>query len=159
VPTAEEAWIPMLTDDVQTAMYAAMKGRRNAEAAALRLALSALKSAAIEARRDLSDEEAVAVLQREARKRREAEQAYREAGRTERADQEAFELEVLGRYLPAAIDPAELAALVDDAVATTGANGPKDMGRVMGQVMPKVKGRADGNEVRRLVLERLSRDA
>jgi uncharacterized protein len=66
---------------------------------------------------------------------------------------------VLGRYLPAAIDPAELAALVDDAVATTGANGPKDMGRVMGQVMPKVKGRADGNEVRRLVLERLSRDA
>jgi uncharacterized protein len=159
VPTAEEAWIPMLTDDVQTAMYAAMKGRRNAEAAALRLALSALKSAAIEARHDLSDEEAVAVLQREARKRREAEQAYREAGRTERADQEAFELEVLGRYLPAAIDPAELAALVDDAVATTGANGPKDMGRVMGQVMPKVKGRADGNEVRRLVLERLSRDA
>jgi uncharacterized protein len=77
VPTAEEAWIPMLTDDVQTAMYAAMKGRRNAEAAALRLALSALKSAAIEARHDLSDEEAVAVLQREARKRREAEQAYR----------------------------------------------------------------------------------
>jgi uncharacterized protein len=149
----------MLTDDVQTAMYAAMKERRNAEAAALRLALSALKSAAIEARRDLSDEEAVAVLQREARKRREAEQAYRQAGRTERADQEAFELEVLGRYLPAAIDPAELAALVDDAVATTGANGPKDMGRVMGQVMPKVKGRADGNEVRRLVLERLSRDA
>jgi uncharacterized protein YqeY len=146
----------MLTDDVQTAMYAAMKARRADEAAALRLALSALKSAAIEARHDLSDEEAVAVLQREARKRREAEQAYREAGRTERADQEAFELEILGRYLPAAVDPAELAGLVDDAVAATGATGPKDMGRVMGQVMPKVKGRADGNEVRRLVLERLT---
>jgi uncharacterized protein len=146
----------MLTDDVQTAMYAAMKARRADEAAALRLALSALKSAAIEARHDLSDEEAVAVLQREARKRREAEQAYREAGRTERADQEAFELEILGRYLPAAVDPAELAGLVDDAVAATGATGPKDMGRVMGQVMPKVKGRADGNEVRRLVLERLA---
>jgi uncharacterized protein YqeY len=146
----------MLTDDVQTAMYAAMKARRADEAAALRLALSALKSAAIEARHDLSDEEAVAVLQREARKRREAEQAYREAGRTERADQEAFELEILGRYLPAAVDPAELAGLVDDAVAATGATGPKDMGRVMGQVMPKVKGRADGSEVRRLVLERLT---
>jgi uncharacterized protein YqeY len=149
----------MLTDDVQAAMYVAMKERRGGEAAALRLALSALKSAAIEARHDLSDEEAVAVLQREARKRREAEQAYRDAGRTERADQEAFELEVLGRYLPAAMDPAELAGLVDEAVATTGASGPKDVGRVMGQVMPKVKGRADGNEVRRLVLERLSRDA
>ena len=146
----------MLTDDVQTAMYAAMKARRADEAAALRLALSALKSAAIEARHDLSDEEAVAVLQREARKRREAEQAYREAGRTERADQEAFELDILGRYLPAAVDPAELAGLVDDAVAATGATGPKDMGRVMGQVMPKVKGRADGSEVRRLVLERLT---
>ena len=149
----------MLTDDVQAAMYVAMKERRGGEAAALRLALSALKSAAIEARHDLSDEEAVAVLQREARKRREAEQAYREAGRTERADQEAFELEVLGRYLPAAMDPAELAGLVDEAVTATGASGPKDLGRIMGQVMPKVKGRADGNEVRRLVLERLSRDA
>jgi uncharacterized protein len=146
----------MLTDDVQTAMYAAMKERRSDEAAALRLALSALKSAAIEARHDLSDEEAVAVLQREARKRREAEQAYREAGRTDRADREAFELEVLGRYLPAAIDPAQLAGLVDEAVTATGASGPRDVGRVMGQVMPKVKGRADGNEVRRLVLERLS---
>jgi uncharacterized protein len=146
----------MLTDDVQAAMYAAMKERRGDEAAALRLALSALKSAAIEARHDLSDDEGVAVLQREARKRREAEQAYREAGRTERADQEAFELEVISRYLPAAIDPAELADLVDEAVAASGASGPKDMGRVMGQVMPKVKGRADGNEVRRLVLERLS---
>jgi uncharacterized protein len=145
----------MLTDDVQTAMYAAMKERRADEVAALRLVLSALKSAAIEARHDLSDEEAVAVLQREARKRREAEQAYREAGRTERADQEAFELEVIGRYLPAAIEPAVLAGLVDEAVAATRASGPKDVGRVMGQVMPKVKGRADGNEVRRLVLERL----
>jgi uncharacterized protein len=145
----------MLTDDVQTAMYAAMKERRADEVAALRLVLSALKSAAIEARHDLSDEEAVAVLQREARRRREAEQAYREAGRTERADQEAFELEVIGRYLPAALDPSELAGLVDEAVAATRASGPKDVGRVMGQVMPKVKGRADGNEVRRLVLERL----
>jgi uncharacterized protein YqeY len=145
----------MLTDDVQTAMYAAMKERRADEVAALRLVLSALKSAAIEARHDLSDEAAVAVLQREARKRREAEQAYREAGRTERADQEAFELEVIGRYLPAALDPAELAGLVDEAVAATGASSPKDVGRVMGQVMPNVKGRADGNEVRRLVLERL----
>jgi hypothetical protein len=145
----------MLTDDVQTAMYAAMKERRADEVAALRLVLSALKSAAIEARHDLSDEEAVAVLQREARKRREAEQAYREAARTERADQEAFELEVIGRYLPAALDPAELAGLVDEAVAATDASGPKDVGRVMGQVMPKVKGRADGNQVRRLVLERL----
>jgi uncharacterized protein len=145
----------MLIDDVQQAMFQAMKARRSDEVAALRLALSALKSAAIDARRDLSDDEAVAVLQREARKRREAEQAYRDAGRPERADREAFERSVLDRFLPAALAPADLARLVDEAVAATGATGPKQLGKVMGRLMPQVKGRADGNEVRRLVQERL----
>jgi uncharacterized protein len=172
----------VLIDDVRQAMYQAMKARRSDEAAALRLLLSALRSAAIDARQDptraarhqthgipegdqaggqgggrpeLTDEQAVAVLQREARKRREAEQAYRDAGREERADREAFERSVVERYLPARLEPAELARLVDEAVAATGASGPKELGKVMGRVMPAVKGRADGNEVRRLVLERL----
>jgi len=145
----------MLIDDVQQAMFQAMKARRGDEVAALRLALSALKSAAIDARRDLSDDEAVAVLQREARKRREAEQAYRDAGRPERADREAFERSVIDRFLPSMLQPDELARLVDEAVAATGATGPKELGKVMGRLMPQVKGRADGNEVRRLVQERL----
>jgi uncharacterized protein YqeY len=97
----------------------------------------------------------VAVLQREARKRREAERAYRDAGRTDRAEQEAYERSVLERYLPAALDPDELVRLVEEAVTATGASGPKELGKVMGRLMPQVKGRADGNEVRRLVLERL----
>jgi len=129
--------------------------REFGETAALRLALSALKSAAIDARGDLADAEAVAVLQREARKRREAEQVYRDAGRATQADQEAYERSVLERFLPAALDPDELAHLVDQAVAASGASGPKELGKVMGRLMPQVKGRADGNEVRRLVLERL----
>ncbi|HEX7149020.1 MAG TPA: GatB/YqeY domain-containing protein [Actinomycetota bacterium] len=145
----------MLIDDVQQAMFSAMKAREAQETAALRLALSALKSAAIDARHDLSDDEAVAVLQRESRKRREAEQVYRDAGRAERAEQEAYERSVLERFLPARLDPAELARLVDEAVAASGASGPKELGKVMGRLMPQVKGRADGNEVRRLVLERL----
>jgi uncharacterized protein len=145
----------MLIDDVQQAMYSAMKAREARETAALRLALSALKSAAIDARHDLSDDEAVAVLQREARKRREAEQVYRDAGRAERAEQEAYERSVLERFLPAGLEPAELARLVDAAVSASGASGPKELGKVMGRLMPQVKGRADGNEVRRLVLERL----
>jgi uncharacterized protein len=145
----------MLIDDVQQAMFQAMKARRGEETAALRLALSALKSAAIDARKELSDEEAVAVLQREARKRREAEQVYRQAGRTDRAEQEAYEREVIDRFLPASLEPAELARLVDEAVAASGASGPKELGKVMGRLMPQVKGRADGNEVRRLVLDRL----
>ena len=136
-------------------MYDAMKGRRADETAALRLALAALKSAAIDARGELSDEQAVAVLQREARRRREAEQAYRDAGRPERADQEADERAVLERFLPARLDAAELAGLVDRAVAETGASGPRELGKVMGRVMPQVRGRADGDEVRRLALERL----
>jgi uncharacterized protein len=145
----------MLIDDVQQAMFQAMKARRGDEAAALRLALSALKSAAIDARGDLPDEQAVAVLQREARKRREAEQAYRDAGRQDRADGEAFERSVIERFLPAMLAPEELARLVDEAVAASGASGPKELGKVMGRLMAQVKGRADGNEVRRLVLERL----
>jgi uncharacterized protein len=145
----------MLTDDVQRTMFQAMKARRGDEAAALRLMLSALKSAAIDNRGDLSDEQAVAVLQREARRRREAEQAYRDAGRLDRADREAFERSVIDRFLPSMLEPAELARLVDEAVAATGASGPKELGKVMGRLMPQVKGRADGNEVRRLVLERL----
>jgi uncharacterized protein len=145
----------MLIDDVQQAMFQAMKARRTDEVAALRLALSALKSAAIDARKDLSDDQAVAVLQREARKRREAEQAYRDAGRPDRADREAFERSVIDRFLPSMLPPAELARLVDEAVAATGASGPKELGKVMGRLMAQVKGRADGNEVRRLVLERL----
>jgi uncharacterized protein len=149
----------MLTDDVQQAMFQAMKARQARETAALRLALSTLKSAAIDARRDLSDDEAVAVLQREARKRREAEQVYRDAGRAQQADQEAYERSVLERFMPAALDPAELARLVDEAVTASGASGPKELGKVMGRLMPQVKGRADGNEVRRLVLDRLGGQA
>jgi len=121
----------MLIDDVQQAMFSAMKARQAQETAALRLALSALKSAAIDARKDLSD------------------------GRAERAEQEAYERSVLERFLPAAMDPAELSRLVEEAVAASGASGPKELGKVMGRLMPQVKGRADGNEVRRLVLERL----
>ena len=146
----------MLTDQIQQDIYAAMKARRADEVAALRLVMSSLKSAAIDVRRDLSDDEATDVLTREAKRRREAETAYRDAGRTERADQEAFELSVIGRYLPERIEGAELQRLVDETVTATGATGPREMGKVMGVLMPKVKGRADGGEVRRLVQARLA---
>jgi uncharacterized protein len=145
----------MLTEDVREAMVAAMKARRSEEAGALRLALSALRSAAIDARRDLSDDEAVAVLQREVKNRREAEQVYRDAGRADRADNEALQAQVMSRFLPAPLEPAELAGLVDGAIAATGASGPRELGKVMGRVMPAVRGRADGNQVRQMVLERL----
>jgi len=146
----------MRVDDVKTAMYSAMKARRSDEAAALRLLLAELQSAEIEARSELDEAQVTQVLQREAKKRREAEAAYRDAGRTDRADQEAFELSVISRYLPAQLDRAELERLVDEAVAASGATSPRELGKVMGILMPKIKGRADGNEARRLVQARLS---
>jgi uncharacterized protein YqeY len=145
----------MLTDDVQQAMFAAMKARRADETSALRLALSALRSAAKDAGRDLSDDEAVAVLQREVKNRREAERIYRDAGRTDLAEHETYQAEVIDRFLPAQLEPAELSRIVDEAISSSGASSPKELGKVMGQVMPEVRGRADGNQVRQLVLERL----
>jgi uncharacterized protein len=145
----------MLIDDVQQAMFATMKARRPDETGALRLALSALRSATKDAGHDLTDDEAVIVLQREVKNRREAEQIYRDAGRSDRAGQEAFQAEVIGRFLPAPLDQAELERIVDEAIASSGASGPRELGKVMGRVMPAVRGRADGNQVRQLVLERL----
>ena len=143
----------MLIDDVQQAMFAAMKARRSDETGALRLALNALRTATKEAGRDLRGDEAVRVLQHEVKNRRQAEQVYRDAGRADRADQEAFQAEVLERFLPAPLKPAELARLVDEAIAASGASSPRELGKVMGRVMPAVRGRADGNRVRQLVLE------
>ncbi len=146
----------MRLDEIQQEMYTAMKARRKDETAALRLLLSSLKSAEKENREPLTDEQEIAVLQREAKQRREAETEYRAAGRTDRADQEAFELDVVLRYLPPQLSEAEVGKLVEEAVAATGASSPKELGRVMGALMPKVKGLADGNLVRRLLQERLS---
>jgi uncharacterized protein YqeY len=146
----------MRVDDIQTAMYEAMKARRGDEAAALRLLLAELRSAEIETQGELDDEQVAAVMRREAKKRREAEAAYRDAGRADRADQEAFELSIISRYLPAQLDRADLERMVDDAIATSGATSPRELGKVMGVLMPQVKGRADGNEVRKLVQARLS---
>src|SRR6266496_268802 len=136
----------MLIDDVQQAMFASMKARRSEETAALR---SATKDAG------LVVAEVVAVLQREVKNRREAEQIYRDANRPDRAEHEAFQAEVIGRFLPEPLDQAELERIVDEAIASSGATDPKELGKVMGRVMPAVRGRADGNQVRQLVLQRL----
>src|SRR6266540_3885058 len=138
----------MLIDDVQQAMFASMKARRSEETAALRPATK-------DAGHDLSDDEAVTVLQREVKNRREAEQIYRDANRPDRAEHEAFQAEVIGRFLPEPLDQAELERIVDEAIASSGATDPKELGKVMGRVMPAVRGRADGNQVRQLVLQRL----
>lgn len=133
-----------------------MKADERIRLSTLRLLASDLHNRRIELGHDLSDDEAIEVLSRALKKRREAEEEYRKAGRDERAATEAAEAEVIQRYLPEALDPSELDALIDEAIASTGASSSKEMGRVMGYLMPRIKGRAEGAEVSRRVRERLS---
>lgn len=146
-----------LADQIQSDLTAAMKARDQTTTAALRSAVAAIRNARVAEGQsgDLTDEQTTDLLGREAKKRTEAAEAFEQAGRSEQAEKERAELAVLRRYLPDRLDEVELRAVVDEAVAATGASGPGDLGRVMGAVMPRVKGRADGNHVRALVQERL----
>jgi uncharacterized protein len=132
--------------DVRTAMKAGEKDR----AGALRMIVDALQKDA-----KLGDGDEVAVLQRERKKRVEAADAYKEAGRTEQAAAEDFEAELIEGYLPQQLSDEELTGLVDAAVEETGASEQRQMGDVMKALMPKVGGRADGKRVSAAVRERL----
>jgi uncharacterized protein YqeY len=103
----------------------------------------------------ISEDQAIELLAREAKQRSEAAEAYEQGGRTELAEKERRELAVIQRYLPEQLGEDALRALIDETVEATGAAGPQDMGKVMGALMPKVKGRADGKHVSALVRERL----
>ena len=137
-------------EQVQADVRAAMKAGERERAGALRMIVDSLQKDA-----KLGDGDEVAVLQRERNKRIEAADAYREAGRSEQADAEGFEAELIEGYLPQQLSDEELAELVDTALAETGASEQKQMGDVMKALMPKVGGRADGKRVSAAVRERL----
>jgi uncharacterized protein len=147
-----------LTDQIQSDLTTAMKARDTETVATLRMVVAAIKNARVESGRtaDLSDEETLAILTREAKKRNEAATAYDEAGREELAAKERSELAILQRYLPEQLDDTELRAIVEEAATELGASTPSDMGKVMSAVMPKVRGRADGKRVQALVKEHLT---
>jgi uncharacterized protein len=134
----------------------AMKERDAERRDALRLILSNLRSAEKELQRPLHDEEELQVLQRERKKRVEAADAFRGAGRDERAMAEERELRVLEEFMPEPLGEEELEEIVDDAIAETGATSLRDLGRVMADVMPQIAGRADGSAVSQLVREKLA---
>ena len=144
--------IQRLAEEVKQAMLARENDRRDA----LRLILSSLKSAEKELQRPLSDEEELQVLQRERKKRLEAAEAFRAAGREEQAEKEEDELDVLEEYMPEQLSDDDLEEIVDDVIAEVGATGMRDFGRVMADVMPQVAGRADGSAVSQLVREKLA---
>jgi uncharacterized protein len=130
-----------------------MRARDRDRVGALRLLSSELQKAAKEAGSDVDE---AAVLQRERKRRMEAAEAYDDAGREDLAASERREAEVVDEYLPAQLSDEELGAIVGDAVAEAGATSPKEMGRVMSLVMPRVGGRADGRRVSAAVREKLS---
>ena len=122
----------------------------------LRLILSSLQGAEKELQRPLHEDEELQVLQRERKKRVEAAEAFRKAGRDEQADKEEDELDVLEEFMPEPISEDELESIVDDVIAEVGATSMRDIGRVMADVMPQVAGRADGSAVSQLVREKLA---
>jgi uncharacterized protein YqeY len=144
--------IARLEDELRQAMVARDSDRRDA----LRLILSSLRSAEKELQRPLHDDEELQVLQRERKRRLEAAEAYRAAGRDAQADDEERELGVLEEFMPTPLSEDELEEIIDDAIAEVGATSIRDLGRVMADVMPQVSGRADGSVVSQLVREKLA---
>lgn len=130
-------------------MTAALKARDEVTLATLRMALTAVQTEEVAGRtaRELSDDDVLAVLIKEGKKRREAAEAYDAASRVDLADRERAESEVLARYLPTPLTDAELAALVTAAIAEAGATGPRQMGQVMQLLKAPTSGRADGRRV------------
>jgi uncharacterized protein len=147
-----------LKDTLRTDLTESIRGRDELRSSTLRMTLTALTNEEVsgKAARELSDDDVLAVLAREAKRRREAATAYDEAARPELAERERAELEVIEGYLPAQLSDEELAAMVADAIAETGAEGPRGIGLVMKAIGPKVGKRADGGRVSTEVRRQLS---
>jgi uncharacterized protein YqeY len=138
-----------LKEKLETDLSVAMKARDEVRTRTLRMALTAVKNEEVAGKqsRELSDDDVVKVLTREAKKRREAATAFADAGREEQAQAERDEGAVLEEYLPAQLSDEELTSIVAAAIAETGAEGPRAMGQVMKVVNPKIAGRAEGGRV------------
>lgn len=147
-----------LKEQLRADLTTAMKSRDELRAATLRMVLTAVTTEEVAGKqaRELSDDEVLKVLTREAKKRREAHEAYTQAGRTDLADRELAEHGVIEAYLPQQLTDDEVAALVRDAIGRTGAAGPQAMGQVMKDLQPQIAGRADGGKVAAEVRKQLA---
>jgi hypothetical protein len=141
---------------IEDELKSAMRSREQERTDVLRLTLASLRAAEKEVQRPLKEDEELHVLQRERKRRAEAAEAFRGAGREEQAVKEERELGVIEEFMPEPIGEAELERIIDDAIAETSATSLRDLGRVMADVMPQVAGRADGSVVSQLVREKLA---
>ena len=142
-----------IKESLQHDLTEAIRSRDELTSGTIRMVLTAITMEEVAGKeaRELSDAEVITVLSREAKKRREASEAFAAGGRTDRAELEAKEGEVIARYLPAQLSEAEIKQLIADAIAETGATGPAGMGQVMKIISPKIAGKADGGTVSGLV--------
>ncbi|MEN9324343.1 MAG: hypothetical protein RL414_97 [Actinomycetota bacterium] len=138
-----------LKEKLQSDLTEAIRSRNELVSGTIRMVLTAITNEEVSGKeaRTLGDDEIITVLSREAKKRREAAEAFADAGRADKAEQEKAEGEVIGAYLPAQLSDEELHALIADAIAQSGAAGPADMGKVMGILKPQIAGKADGGKV------------
>ena len=144
-----------IRDRIQSDTKAAMKQRDRTRVGALRMLGAALKNAEIEAGRPLDEQEEQTILRRQLKQRDESAEAFRKAGREERAASESAEAEIVRSYLPQPLSPAELEEIAERAIDEIGATGMRDMGNVMGRAMELSEGRAEGRQLSAIVRNRL----
>jgi len=147
-----------LKEKLQNDLTAAMRARDEVRSATIRMILTAVKNEEVSGKeaRELNDQEVITVLSREAKKRREAAEAFEQAGAADRAANEKAEGAIIAEYLPAQLSESEIKDLISAAIKETGAAGPQQMGLVMKSIQPKIAGRADGGLVSSLVKAALS---
>ncbi|MCF6092836.1 GatB/YqeY domain-containing protein [Microaerobacter geothermalis] len=136
-------------------MKQAMKDKDKVKLSVIRMVRSAVKNAEIEARKELSEDEVLAVLNRELKQRRDSLQEFEKAGREDLVEKVKEEIDILVKYLPEQLSEEELRRLVEQTITEIGASSKAEMGKVMGALMPKVKGRADGKLVNQIVQQLL----
>ncbi len=140
-----------ISEDMKTAMRA----KDSARLSAIRLLLAAMKQREVDERIELDDTQVIEIIEKMLKQRRDSISQYEAAKRTDLADVEKFEVQVLTGYLPQALTEAEIAAIIEKVIADTGATGVKDMGKVMGLVKPQIIGRADMGKVSGQIKTRL----
>jgi len=145
-----------LKDSIREALRGALKRQQRVEVSTLRLLLSEIKNAEIAQQKPADDNKVLDVITREVKRRRESIEAFKKGNRSDLVAQEEAELAVLMSYLPEQMSRAEIMAAARQVVDAVGAKGPSDKGKVMSQLMPQLKGKADGKEVSELVSELLA---
>lgn len=147
--------MPSIVEQINKEVIVSLKAHDAISADALRMVKAAIKEKEIAQRKELTEEEVIAVIRNQVKTREDSIREFESAGRSELADKERKEIDVIKRFLPADMDPAELEKIVSEVISETGAKSKAEMGRVMGAVMARVKGHAGGDQVKKVVMDHL----